>query len=68
MKQTFAAKTYKAWAFGSGTWSGDLATTSTDPGLEFTLPENRTHFVMPINRMHYVMRENRMHFAVPEED
>ncbi len=68
MKQTFAAKTYKAWAFGSGTWSGDLATPPSDPGLEFTLPENRMHFELPTNRMHFELPENRMHFEMAEED
>ena len=38
------------------------------PGLEFTIPENRMHYTMPVNRMHHTVPENRMHHTIPEED
>ncbi len=44
------------------------ATVPNQPGLEFTMPENRMHYSMSINRMHHTMPENRMHHTVPEED
>lgn len=54
-----------------GLYAGILAgavVAPTQPGLEFTLPENRMHFDFPENRMHFECPENRMHFDIPEED
>jgi len=38
------------------------------PGMEFTLPENRMHHTSPENRMHGTLPQNRFHFAQPEDD
>ncbi len=53
------------WLMG---WLNVGSPRPTDPGLEFTIPENRMHFTMPENRCHFTVRNNRCHFAIPEED
>lgn len=38
-----------------------------EPGLEFTLPENRLHFTMPENLLGYALPANRLHYTIPGE-
>ncbi len=52
------------WLMG---WLNVGSPRPTDPGLEFTIPENRMHFTMPENRCHFTARENRTHFTIPKD-
>lgn len=56
-KDTFESGTFLASTFACGTWRGigvDVAS-PTQPGIEFTLPENRMHHTMPENRMQHTL-------------
>ena len=49
-------------------FSAKASLVPTQPGLEFTMPENRMHFDFPENLSQFTMPANRMHFDIPEED
>lgn len=40
----------------------------TKPGLEYTLPESRTHYALAGAKPRYTMPANRLHYTMPEED
>jgi len=42
--------------------------TSTNEGLEYTLPANRCHYMLLKNRVHYTLPVERVHYEIPEDD
>jgi hypothetical protein len=54
---------------GAWVWGGVAGTAAAQSGgLDFTLPDNRTHLVVPQARTHFTLPGNRTHFTIPEED
>ena len=48
-------------------WSG-RGSVPTDPGVECTIPTNKTHGELPDNKLSAELEENRTHGEVREED